>query len=308
MKKIISTISFSSLLMFSAHADEIKYQEPFIPAQTDSFQSYSYRPKKDVMTATGFSCLFPGLGHAYLNDNQTFAGLAGTAALGLGATGFGVDEASTVVMNTWFYGIYASYRDARIYNNQKGYSYQMPEDSLKDLASAPFSWSVIKKPEVWGGLIGMFGTAVLITSFYSESLSSPMSLSLSSARDYAMPLAAFPVGIGEEALFRGFIQSQAAEYMPVPGAIALTSTLFGAAHMPKAAYMNSQDRRYFYSVVIPFLSASGAYMGWLTHKNHSLKESVALHAWYDFILFALAVGAGQSVGIEDAQFGLHFQF
>jgi hypothetical protein len=38
----------------------------------------------------------------------------------------------------------------------------------------------------------------------------------------------------------------------------------------------------------------GVYDGWLTYKNHSLKESVAMHVLYDFILLGIGALASQS--------------
>jgi hypothetical protein len=59
---------------------------------------------------------------------------------------------------------------------------------------------------------------------------------------------------------------------------------------------------------MPFIAACGGYMGWLSYKNGSLKESVAVHAWYDFIIFSLASVASQSITGEPATFAIQFAF
>lgn len=70
------------------------------------------------------------------------------------------------MQNVGFYNVYAAYRDARKFNHFEGYSYQMPIDSGFDLALAPFQWSVVRKPEVWGGLLGAL-TAVSVLSYFT---------------------------------------------------------------------------------------------------------------------------------------------
>ena len=83
--------------------------------------------------------------------------------------------------------------------------------------------------------------------------------------------------------------------MPPIGGITLSSLIFGAAHIPNAAEMSQDDRRRYYTFGLPLITGLGAYFGWLTYKNNSLKESVAVHAWYDFILMGLGALASEAV-------------
>lgn len=155
----------------------------------------------------------------------------------------------------------------------------MPTDSLSDLTTAPFNLSVLKKPEVWGGFLGAMGLASAI------SLLMPNHIHLSTSKMHISPLNAFPVAIGEETFFRGYLQSNISEYSSPWVGIALSSLLFGAAHLANAQELDSESQRSYYTLGIPFLTAFGAYFGWMTHKYRSLKEGVALHCWYDFTLF-----------------------
>jgi membrane protease YdiL (CAAX protease family) len=267
---------------------------------------------KSPFAAVSLSVVFPGLGHAYLGDLKTAGGLIGTTGLSIGAaSAFHSDEVAfftslATASNTWLYGIYAAYRDVRIYNGQPGYSYQMPTDSFADLAYAPFNYKVLKKPEVWGGLLGSLALAVGIgyLAFHDEIF--PQS-SHSLNRGFT-PLVALPVGIGEESFFRGFLQSQLAESLTPWGGIAVSSLLFGASHIGNGMALEPGMQKGYYKFVLPFLTLAGVYEGWLTYKNGSLKSSVALHTWYDFVLFTLGSLAPQAVLKGRAEFAIALPF
>jgi len=103
-----------------------------------------------------------------------------------------------------------------------------------------------------------------------------------------------PVGLGEESFFRGFLQSALSEtFNPLTGII-LSSLLFGAAHIPNAQGLEKAERWRYYTFSLPLITGIGAYCGWLTNKNHSLQESVALHTWYDFIIFSISALATET--------------
>jgi hypothetical protein len=246
--------------------------------------------------AVSLSALFPGLGHVYLGERDKAAILAGSTVAEFGSIyGFGKFHEwegvrlSTVTLEaTWSYGIYAAYRDTRLNNGLSHYTYKMPLDSFADISSAPFKWNVIKKPEVWGGFLGAFACAAAIGYLANEPTDA------ATVREVSLPFAAFPIGVGEECLFRGFLQSALSEALGPVGGITLTSLAFGAAHIPNASGFSKQARRNYYTFVVPFITAFGGYFGWMTHKNQSLKESVALHAWYDFALFALDVAFSEA--------------
>lgn len=287
-------------------------QEQFLKEAELSMPVLKPHSYKSPFLAVGLSGLFPGLGHVYLGDMKTAGGLLGTTGLSVGAAAalnsreFDATTILLTVQNTWIYGMYAAYRDVRMYNGQTGYLYKMPTDSFADLALAPFSWSVLKKPEVWGGLLGSFALAAGV-GYLAFSNDAHIHASLSSERMLS-PLIAFPVGIGEEAFFRGFLQSQFSEWSTPVGGIILSSIMFGAAHIPNAWSLEVEHRRNYYTFVVPLLTAFGIYDGWLTYKNHSLKESVALHAWYDFLLFTIGAVAGEASITGNASFALEIPF
>ena len=122
-----------------------------------------------------------------------------------------------------------------------------------------------------------------------------------------MPFFALPVGISEEALFRGYLQSQLLEKLNPFGGILISSLAFGASHISNATLMQKEDRWRYYSFSIPLITALGAYLGWLTHKNHSLQESVAVHTLYDLVLFTGSALATKAA-IGHSEFALAIPF
>jgi membrane protease YdiL (CAAX protease family)/TM2 domain-containing membrane protein YozV len=265
---------------------------------------------KSSFVAVGLSWLAPGLGSFYLGDTMAGVGLLSTYTLSAGLEGAKVTGGDlAIAQNSWFYGVYSAYRDVRIFNHGRGYLYEMPKDSLKDLVVAPFRWRVIKKPEVWGGLLGALYLAGTISYYcYPTPKEARVSLDVSEAAIVRNPFCAFPVGIGEEAFFRGYLQPFFTERTNPVGGIILSSLLFGAVHAGNAAFLEPQDRWRYYAFSLPYITSMGAYFGWLTYKNTSLQESVALHSWYDFILFSVGALGVESVAKVQPKCAFLFSF
>ncbi len=284
-------------------------QQP-VPKEDIDLSPLTVTPRRKSSFLAVCLGLVPGLGHAYLGDYQTASILFGSSGLFISLVSSNLINEDfqysnfLAMQNTWFYGIYAAYRDVRAYNGEEGYSYKMPTDSFTDLAVAPFQWSVLKKPEVWGGFLGALGLGIGF-GYLSEKVESHVRLSSSSS---TFPLLAFPVGIGEESFFRGFLQSRLSETFSPWGGILLSSLAFGAMHIPNASLMEPEERWRYYSFGIPLITSAGLYFGWLTYKNRSLKESVALHAWYDFAVFLISYSAAQSAAIRKPSFSISIPF
>ncbi|MBS0629621.1 MAG: CPBP family intramembrane metalloprotease [Verrucomicrobia bacterium] len=272
----------------------------------------AFTPRKSPAIAVGLSTLLPGLGHVYLGDFKTASGLIGTTSLYAGLCFLRPHSEALVltnvnlISNTWFYGIYAAYRDVRAYNVCDVYSCAMPRETLGELALAPFQWSVMKKREVWLALLVDLSLAIGLQYFLGPKDSE---FQVQHSRDKSsFPLVAFPVGIGEESFFRGFLQSYFSERFTPWGGIAVSSAAFGAAHIPNASGLKRSERRHYYSVILPFITLSGVYYGWVTYKNCSLKESVALHCWYDFAIFLASYSLTKSVTIGEPCFAFSIPF
>lgn len=286
-------------------------QPPILQREITPPEPILHKASKTPLLAVGLSALFPGLGHIYLDDMKTAGGLMSSTGLGasLALSMQSNEMASTsgrmFVQNTWMYSIYASYRDARLYNGNAAYAYSMPTDHLSDLAYAPFQFSILKKPEVWGGIIGALAIGIG-TVYFAFPHEAHIRLDLSHATE--MPFLALPIGIGEESFFRGYLQSTLAESCTPWGGIALSSLAFGAAHIPNAMILDEEDRWRYYCFSLPVITGMGAYFGWLTHKNHSLKESVAVHTWYDFIIMSASVLASYKASAGKTGFAFAIPF
>lgn len=270
--------------------------------------------------AAGLSAIFPGLGQMYLGDMRSAGIMSGCAAVSLAATvsqlkndeddvnlNILIPGSITLSTNT-FYSTYAAYRDARVSNGISNYSYRMPMDDFKDLTYAPFQPSVLKKTEVWGGILGALALASATVYLAYPDKGEVKIAASSSDVPVLMPALALPVAIGEESFFRGFLQSAISESMNPMAGLAISSLAFGAAHIPNAQALDEEDRWRYYSFSLPLITALGAYCGWMTQKNHSLKESVALHMWYDFIIFSVTALATQKASIGPKHYSVSIPF
>lgn len=332
MKNFFFLLFIPSILLAEAEVDsdekvaeeEIAFLEPTYlapqPSITqESIDSSSFKiyqnPRKNAFWAATLSGLIPGLGHVYLGDYKmagVFLGSYGIfGGLGLANLGNETFRSSNLItlQNLGFYSAYAAYRDTRAYNHFEGYNYSMPTDSFAELALAPFQWKVIKKPEVWGGVLGALSIGFGLSYFiFSDDLKTDCNINLASSNKSFFPLMAFPIGLGEEAFFRGYLQSLFAESLTPWGGIALSSLCFGAMHTFNALEMDKGLRKRYFTYGIPLITSFGAYFGWLTYKNHSLKESVAMHTWYDFTLFLLSYSVTASASIGMPSFAFSFSF
>lgn len=84
-------------------------------------------------------------------------------------------------------------------------------------------------------------------------------------------------GLGEEALFRGVIQSTLADPLNPWVALAVTSVLFGLGHLITPTY----------AVLAGLL---GLYLGGLSMAYDNLLVAMVVHTLYDFVVLVVLVG------------------
>jgi membrane protease YdiL (CAAX protease family) len=294
-----------------------------LPAAADE-EKKTDRTYKSPARATALSILFPGIGQMYLDDWGTGCGLMGLGLAELTSIGITTqdgwpqDEATlqndpTFMLslmwyqNTMFYSSFAAYRDARLLIDNEGYRYPVPEETLTDLLVAPFDPDTFFEPEVALGLVGWIGVGLLVSYLVEGNLVSGGGTLFSRDRInfmgeqmhpgwgatlgelYYLSLMT-PVAIGEEAFFRGLVQSGFSELMGRWGGWATASLMFGAIHAPNALLLDESRQRVRYLAIgVPFLTLSGGYLGWVyMHNRFSLKEPVALHFWYNFLLSTIS--------------------
>jgi membrane protease YdiL (CAAX protease family) len=289
-------------------------------ASLAAIMPFTKRPK----LAAGFSVLCPGCGYFYLGRPERAGAFLGAAA-GLLVAGYAVAENSPVVVasdgnkshdggraqplliaaqNLYFYGIYATYRDARLARGDLGARFPVAKETLPDLLLAPFNPHVLKSPWVWAGLPALLGAAVGASYVISHATSNHASVSLRTLSDgggvqffghhYGTPAGValgetynaglfLPVAVGEESLFRGAVQAGLSESLGLWQGWALGSAIFGAAHTFN--FIGDENGVKEAAYAVPYLMLTGSYLGYLyVHSDFSLLRGVAVHFWYDFLL------------------------
>ncbi|HKW87104.1 MAG TPA: CPBP family intramembrane glutamic endopeptidase [Nitrospiraceae bacterium] len=89
-------------------------------------------------------------------------------------------------------------------------------------------------------------------------------------------------GFGEEALFRGILQSALSRWLALWLALTLASLLFGLLHWITPTY----------AVLATLI---GAYLGWLFIDSGNLLVPILVHALYDFFALAFVAKDGDSL-------------
>jgi len=309
-------------LQYAATADP----DPQVRANAEQSRKliapFAKRPK----LAAGLSVLCQGCCYFYLGQGGRAWSYLGAAA-GLVATGLylvsqaPIDPATNAhsagrgipflqtAQNLWFYGIFASYRDARLARGDEGYRFPVAREELGDLLLAPFNPQVLKRPWVWAGIPLLLGGAIgfgyLASQFdHSSSMSSSMR-SLGDpggvrflGSDYATGTGFalgeiynvglyLPTGVGEEALFRGVVQAGLSESLGLWGGWALGSVIFGGAHVLN--FIGDSNGATTAALAVPYITLTGSYLGQVYIRTHfSLLAGTAIHFWYDFLLSTIA--------------------
>jgi membrane protease YdiL (CAAX protease family) len=272
---------------------------------------------KQPRTAAGLSLLCPGCGQIYLHEPGEGAGMLAVTA-GLIASGallvrgggtVNLDGASTTTrapigfdlllagQNAWFYSIFDAYRDARVLRGDVGYSFPITRERLPALVTAPFRPSVLERPWVWAGVPlalalgigvsalapgGNFGGTPTIFDVHQINF---LGHNYSRGAGFALGEGYFatlfgPVGVGEESLFRGLIQTELEERLGTGWGIAAASAIFGTVHLVN---FGQDPKQALYAV--PTIAVIGSSLGLAyAHTGHRLETGVAMHFWYDFLL------------------------
>ena len=263
--------------------------------------------KKPWVAAT-YSTVFPGAGCWYLGEHRRGWAYAGVETAELAAllavfanSGYDPDDATTYdrvnrvllpylwLQNTHFTGIYDAWRTARLRAPAR-YGI-IPTPGVSGLLRAPFRGRILLRPEVGLPLAILAGAGVGY-SFLPQNEATFHELqrlplfsqevdrwtALAAGESYYIATFA-SVGIGEEALFRGVIQTTLEEWFgPTWGWVA-ASALFGAVHA-----LNGGD---WQTMVLAagVTGTVGGYLGWLYQRDgHDLTAGVFFHTWYDVII------------------------
>jgi uncharacterized protein len=93
-------------------------------------------------------------------------------------------------------------------------------------------------------------------------------------------------GVGEELLFRGVLQQVLAEWTGTAAAVAITSIVFGLAHLITPLY----------GVLATLVSL---YLGWLLLQYENLVVPMVTHGMYDFVALVYLVRNGENRNPND---------
>lgn len=307
-------------LTWAASADPDPTVRAAAAASHAAVAPFAKRPK----AAAAFSVLCPGCGYFYLGNSGRAAAYLGAAGALIASGAVVLDHSPLVydgtsvvhdsgralplfmvAQNLWFYGVFAAYRDARLARGDLGARYPVAREELPELLLAPFNPRVLKSPWVWAGLPAMLGAAVGASYVISRITATNASLAMRTLSDgggvqffghhygtasgvalgEAYNLSIYlPVGVGEEALFRGVVQAGLSETsLGLWGGWAVGSAIFGAAHTFN--FIGEENGVRTAALAVPYLMLTGSYLGVVFIKSDfSLRRSVALHFWYDFLL------------------------
>jgi len=276
---------------------------------------------------------------AYLGTTAALLGAAVAlvgddgARLELGTRGGGPNTTPTTAplaiplligaQNLWFYGVFGAYRDARLARGDAGYTYPITREGLDDLVTAPFRPRVLARPWFWAGLPLLLGAAVGFTALVDRDdlgggmrrLGDPggvwfLGRRFGTKTGFALGEAYYgslflPVGVGEEALFRGALQPGMTETFGLWPGWAITSGIFGGVH---AFNFLGQDQGLTLAAkAVPFITVVGSYLGVVAIRTgYTLETSVALHFWYDFFLGTISFIADPDNQPFALRFGMPF--
>jgi membrane protease YdiL (CAAX protease family) len=194
-----------------------------------------------------------------------------------------------------------SVMDAGLENQRALKLKYVPQENLSELARAPFSFEVLKRPTVWGGIIGTLAAGLLVSRLVDGPITTEgfgkrpvlFGHNVNSAAGYpvagAIGIGLFEhVSIAEESTFRGLLQSTWSRDYGEDRGWVYGSLAFGALHATNILFMDSSERLNYLAVGVPFITVLGSYLGLVYRSSgYSLGPSVAIHFWYDFLVEAI---------------------
>jgi membrane protease YdiL (CAAX protease family) len=195
-----------------------------------------------------------------------------------------------------------SVMDAALENQRALKLKYVPQENLSELARAPFSFEVLKRPAVWGGILGTLAAGLLVSRLVDGPITTQgfgkrpvlFGHDVNSALGY--PAAAAiggvvfeHVALAEESTFRGLLQSTWARSYGEDRGFVYASLAFGAIHASNIFFMDSSERLNYLAAGVPFITVLGSYLGLVYRSSgYSLGPSVAIHFWYDLLVEAIS--------------------
>ena len=250
--------------------------------------------------------LVPGLPQFCRGDRATGTALLSLGTLELGTAvgagmknGFGSSSAGRPLLA---FGdlVTLSAMDAALESQRARRLLYVPQESLAEMALAPFSTEVLARPEVWAGVVGTVALGLAFSELVEGGLSTSgfgkrpvlFGREMNSAVGY--PLAgAIGVGlfehvaIAEESVFRGLLQSGLSRRYGETRGLVYGSLAFGLVHASNVAFLAPEDRLRYLAFGVPFITLLGGYLGFIYQRDgYTLGPGIAVHFWYDLLIEA----------------------
>ena len=197
------------------------------------------------------------------------------------------DYAARLATDTALYSSYAAYRDARTRDNS-GYRTPLPGESLNELAVAPFSFKYLSRPTTFIPLA--LQAAALFGSKNGYGIYRYADVSEGDLHTFNF-VANEMTAVGEEALFRGFLNNDFSNRYGDNAGLVTSSAIFGLAHTGQGQTANVLQA-----------AAAGLYLGWVQQRNgYAIGEGVALHYWINVLAGISAIRNGGSAPLMSLQ-------
>jgi len=198
--------------------------------------------------------------------------------------------ASQSMLHTLFYSVYSGYRDAG------GIDEASKEENFLDLAVAPFRPKYLLDPYVFTPLLVLAAIGGSSQSVGPYTLVTP-GMKSSGYLGFLYTAVSFNAGVGEEAFFRGFLNHMFVQGSGPMEAGLITGTLFGIAHYEGGSILSVWPQTLF-----------GFYTAYLHYKyNYDIKPGIALHFWWDVIVFGFALARyKEDPNVDKNQREVHF--
>ena len=175
-----------------------------------------------------------------------------------------------------------------------------PQDTLAEVALAPWNGRVLRRPEVWLGTLFFVGAGIAVDQIlganwnhlgegpnifgrqFTPETGYPLGLAVNAA-------VVEQVAVAEESYFRGVVQSAFARRAGENAGWIYGSLVFGGVHSLNAAFASSpSDAAKYLGIGVPYITLVGAYLGWVYKRDgYSLAPSTAIHFWYDFLTLGI---------------------
>jgi len=190
------------------------------------------------------------------------------------------DYSARLATDTALYSSYAAYRDARR-TSDRYYRTPAPEESLGDLAVAPFSWEYLSRPttfipiglQLWAVTHNQGGYGI----YRGHDVT---------ARDLHIfnATANEATAVGEEGFFRGVLNNSLSSSYGDGWGLGLSSAVFGLSHSGQGN-----------TASIGQATLAGLYLGWVQQRNgFAIGEGVAIHYWINVLAGISAIRNGGS--------------